>query len=43
MAKGIPSNNLTTEAKNFFKQSLSVDVKTSDEAVANEKIQKYIE
>jgi len=43
MAKGIPSNNLTSEAKNFFKNSLNVDVKTTDEAVANDKIQKFIE
>ena len=43
MSKGIPSNNLTTDVKNFFKQHLSVDVKTTVEAAANEKIQKYIE
>lgn len=33
--KGIPSRNLTTEAKNFFKNQLNVDVKTTDEANAN--------
>jgi hypothetical protein len=43
MAKGIPSNNLTIEARNFFKNTLNVEVKTSDEACANDKIQKFIE
>jgi hypothetical protein len=40
--KGIPSKNLTNEAKQFFKNHLNVDVKTADEAIANEKIQKYV-
>ena len=43
MAKGIPSNNLTSDAKAFFKNSLGVEVKTTDEAVSNEKIQKFVE
>jgi long-chain-fatty-acid--CoA ligase ACSBG len=43
MAKGIPSNNLTSEARNFFKNTLNVEVKTSDEACSNDKIQKFIE
>ena len=38
MAKGIPSNNLTSDAKAFFKNNLGVDVKTTEEAVSNEKI-----
>lgn len=42
-AKGIVSRNLTNEARQFFKNTLNVDVKTTDEAIANEKIQKYIQ
>lgn len=38
MAKGIPSNTLTNEAKNFFKNNLNIDVKTTEEAIANEKV-----
>jgi hypothetical protein len=33
MAKGIPSNNLTSDARTFFKNNLNVEVKTTDEAV----------
>jgi long-chain-fatty-acid--CoA ligase ACSBG len=40
--KGIPSKNLTPEAKNFFKSHLNVNLKTSDEAVTNDKVQKFI-
>jgi len=43
MAQGIPSNNLTSEARNFFKNQLGVEVKTSEEAVKNEKIKKFVE
>jgi long-chain-fatty-acid--CoA ligase ACSBG len=43
MAQGIPSNNLTSDAKSFFKNQLGVEVKTSDEAVKNEKIKKFVE
>ena len=43
MTKGIPSNNLTSDARNFFKNTLNVEVKTSDEACSNDKIQKFIE
>ena len=43
MAEGIPSNNLTSDARSFFKNQLGVDVKTSDEAVKNEKIKKFVE
>jgi long-chain-fatty-acid--CoA ligase ACSBG len=43
MAQGIPSNNLTSEARNFFKNQLGVEIKTSEEAVKNEKIKKFVE
>lgn len=43
MAQGIPSNNLTSDAKSFFKNQLGVELKTSDEAVKNEKIKKFVE
>jgi long-chain-fatty-acid--CoA ligase ACSBG len=43
MSKGIPSNNLTSEAKNFFKNQIGVEVSTSEEAAKNDKIQKFIE
>lgn len=43
LSKGIPSNNLTNDAKAFFKSQLGVDVKTSDEAAANDKIAKFVE
>lgn len=43
LAKGVPSNNLTAEVRNFFKTQLGVDVKTTDEAGKNEKIAKFIE
>lgn len=38
MSKGVPSNNLTTEAKNWFKNNLNLDLKTTQEVVANEKV-----
>lgn len=43
MANGVPSRNLTNEAKNFFKNTLGLDVKTTDEVIANDKVQKFIE
>lgn len=43
MAKNAPTNNLTTEAKNFFKNQLGVDIKTADEAINNDKVKKFIE
>jgi hypothetical protein len=43
MSKGIPSNNLTVEARNFFKNTLNVDVKTTEEAIKNDKIAKFVE
>ena len=42
-ATGVPSKNLTNEAKNKFKSELNLDLKTTDEAIANEKVQKYIQ
>lgn len=42
-ATGIPSRNLTNEAKNFFKNQLNVEVKTTDEVVTNDKVQKFIQ
>jgi len=41
--RGIPSNNLTIEARNYFKANLNVDVKTTEEAISNEKIIKFVE
>jgi long-chain-fatty-acid--CoA ligase ACSBG len=43
MAKGVPSNNLTSEARNYLKANLGIEVKTTDEALANEKVQKLVE
>ena len=43
MTKGVPSNNLTSEARNWFKANLNVDVKTTDEAMKNDKILKFID
>jgi long-chain-fatty-acid--CoA ligase ACSBG len=37
-ATGIPSKNLTPEAKQKFKQELNLELKTTDEAIANEKV-----
>jgi long-chain-fatty-acid--CoA ligase ACSBG len=42
-ATGIPSKNLLPEARNFFQKELGQDVKTSDEAIANEKVKKFVE
>lgn len=43
VAKGIPTNNLTSEARNFFKAQLGVEVKTVEEAIKNEKVKKFID
>jgi long-chain-fatty-acid--CoA ligase ACSBG len=43
MAKGVPSNNLTSEARNYLKANLGIEVKTTEEALANEKVQKLVE
>jgi hypothetical protein len=41
MTTGIPTHNLTTEVRSFFKKELNVDIKTTDEAIKNENVQKY--
>ena len=42
MKTGLPSRALTEEAKGFFKKELGVDVKTSDEAIAEPKISEFV-
>lgn len=42
MKSGLPSKNLTPETVNFFKKELELDLKTSDEAVANPKVSEFI-
>jgi long-chain-fatty-acid--CoA ligase ACSBG len=44
MAKGgLPTNNLTSEVKQFFKNQLNAgEVNTTEDAIANEKVQRYI-
>jgi hypothetical protein len=39
---GQPSQNLTSEASNFFKKELGVDLKTSDEACKEPKVVEYV-
>ena len=39
---GIPSRNLTAEAKIAFKNEAGVDVSTSDEAIAEPKVTEYV-
>ena len=39
---GNPTKELSSDAINYFKSNLSVDVKTAEEALVNEKIQKFI-
>jgi long-chain-fatty-acid--CoA ligase ACSBG len=41
-ASGEPTRNLTIEAKNGFKRELGIDINTSDEAVSNEAVVKYV-
>ena len=42
MKTGVPSKNLMTEARTFFKDKLGVDVKTTDEAIAEPKISEFV-
>ena len=42
MKTGVPSKNLMTEARTFFKEKLGVDVKTTDEAIAEPKISEFV-
>lgn len=39
---GVPSKNLITEARTFFKNELGEDIKTTDEAIGNPKVSDYI-
>jgi len=39
---GVPSRNLTNEAKAIFKEKLGLDLKTTDEAVAEPKVSEYV-
>ena len=39
---GVPSKNLTAEARSDFKQNCGVDVKTTDEAIADAKVAEYV-
>ena len=39
---GVPSRNLTAEAKNCFKQQLGLEVATTDEAIAEPKVSEFI-
>ena len=39
---GVPSRNLLQECKTLFKKELDIDVKTTDEAIANPKVSEYI-
>ncbi len=43
VTKGIPTNNLTTDARNFFRTQIGVEVKTTEEAIKNEKVKKFID
>lgn len=42
MASGVPNKNLSIEAKNFLKRELNIDLSTTEEAIANEAVNKYI-
>jgi len=42
MSTGKPTNNLTQEVKTLFHKELNLDIKTTDEAIANESVQKYL-
>lgn len=33
MATGIPNNNLSIEAKNFFKKEMNLDLNTTEDAI----------
>ena len=42
MKTGQPSRNLMEEAKVFFKKELGLDLKTSDEAIAEPKVSEFV-
>mmetsp|Transcript_11570 Transcript_11570/g.14591 ORF Transcript_11570/g.14591 Transcript_11570/m.14591 type:complete len:114 (-) Transcript_11570:204-545(-) len=39
---GVPSRNLTQEAKNALKEATGMDFKTTDEAIAEPKVSEYV-
>lgn len=39
---GFPSKNLTLETRTFFKRELGIDIKTSDEACVDSKVNEYV-
>ena len=39
---GIPSRNLTAEAKTDFQKNLQINISTTDEAIAEPKVSEYI-
>ena len=39
---GVPSKNLTTETRSFFKRELGLDIKTTDEACSDNSVLEYI-
>ena len=39
---GIPSKNLMLEAQTFFKTELGLDIKTSDQAIAEPKVSEFV-
>jgi long-chain-fatty-acid--CoA ligase ACSBG len=43
MKTGLPSNNLTEEAKSYFKEKLDLTLKTSDEACSNKKVMEHVQ
>lgn len=43
MTTGVPSTKLTSEVTSFLKTKLGVEVKTSDEAIVNQKVIEYIQ
>ena len=42
MKTGLPSHNLMEDTKAFFKNELGLDLKTSDEAIANPKVSEFV-
>jgi len=42
MKSGLPSQNLTNEAVNFFKKELGLTLKTAKEAIADPKVNEFI-
>jgi long-chain-fatty-acid--CoA ligase ACSBG len=43
MATGVPNKNLSIEAKNFFKREMNLDLATTDDAIANDAVNKFIQ